>query len=490
MHVPSAEFDVYRYSDKFIYEVSGCALGHHGTACTECVNRLMIKDDMYQGFYNFLTQGCILVREKHRNLAYFVLPIQLILLALGIKYYHVLQRIPWLSIVGKRDDNDLHITDFEVFSLMSIVKDYMLVLWPLVFNTDSFDTIIQSKTGIRAFLSLLINPLATVCMAIDFKWGSSLVLTTFISVFYMVGFFYSFLNYLTSKKATHFLFILLPAFVLVFVSRESLWEMLIWGAFATVFLIILATDYQLNALSSFFLLIAPFAFSLLWWDSRGGLTYTCSIMFVVILMFVIVRKPKVSVMTGLNYYFLPYIFKGILLVAVPVKFSDIYGLSNLSGYHSIVDFENPYNSYRVVLIVLIILFCFMSYSVARKLTKTGDASKTGYDLFIFILVIGRSLYTFLSYIVHDYLPNYIFLLSLLTYVQFTKPFKTINNLMLRISFFVTFFSVVSGFFFKYDLQMSLIVVLPCLVFVFNGLIMISRSKRYAKNGDPFLLEQF
>ncbi|KAL0232471.1 hypothetical protein PCE1_002812 [Barthelona sp. PCE] len=413
---------------------NGCAIGHHGKACTECYSVAKYDNEQIIGF-NQLSHQCGLVKYRFVRISTLVFAVHCLMMFVVAKKYYLLNRIPWSKLL----DSSSRMTDFEAFELLSNIKNFILVLWPLVISETNGTALFIEKSAGSFFVSALFSPFANFAILVRNE-------LPYIHVIYVCVIFLLFF-----PRISYWFFCSCYACWLSFLS---LWYFGIPGIAVTVTVILLSLKsrilkkilFALSALSLVLGSVHEYKFK----DYEN--VFTSLVLYALpalILLFTTERKIQISIssLLSLNLLFLPYITKLAFLRTLPVYTEDKYG--KLEGYwHTLSAFETHYNWYLIV--ILFIHLCFYVFCFVQTKKEVGY-SLHDFRMIFFYCLVARAIYTLFSYIAHSQLPNQVFLLALLTYIVFAKPFNIINSLMLKIliclvllSFFYDIFNTFSS----------------------------------------------
>ncbi|KAL0230488.1 hypothetical protein PCE1_004047 [Barthelona sp. PCE] len=402
-------YDIYQLNNITVTDYNGCAVGHQGLGCTKCIGFVDFDDISYFGF-STISYGCLLFPIKHIHLVVLVFYIHCALLFLILKNWNLLSKIRWTIFLPK----ETIVTDFDTFRVLSTVKDFVLVIYPLIFASDSQSLFLQNDFSIIFATKLFFNPFAVF----------SIILSNLLPIIDIAYYILFVLFFFVPKKMCSFVELLGCIF---------LFEVLIMDKFLGVFFRVLAASL---AILAWYFYYSRKAMLLMLVVYLVLILQPLSAFFSVVFVFLLFRKrSKVGKkeivffrnnLISFNFFVLPSMAKLTLINYLPFYTPDLYGLMERK-WHSLT-YDEGYELYYAAFLIPLLLMFVWCYLQIREI----NVSEFDYRKFLFVILIGRSFYVFVSYICHDNVPNLIFLIALMTYIAFAKPFYKLNALITRV----------------------------------------------------------
>ncbi|KAL0236940.1 hypothetical protein PCE1_000337 [Barthelona sp. PCE] len=449
------QIDLLKFNNLSIYDINGCSYSHCSIACTDCgdMGDVLLTSTGFSisatlSFKNVFSKGCFVIPTRGVFILLQVAFLHFLLVSFIVRKYHILGQFPWTRIIGRFTTETDLLTDYELFKFIDIFKDYLFILWPLLFSFSTDTIFTNNQSDFTMFRSLLMNPLAVFASLLGLMFRNFPV-TTF-PTFYILWFFL--MRFLYFKRA------LLTAIV----------AFIIFTSFTIVPLFIF--------LGSLFLLIY-FQFVLYKNWKRWPFYTLCFIWFTVaayydirysavtgIVLFACGKGYKVKNIMSINFFFLPYAGSYMLLGTIPVVSRDLYNQHGFDlALHSFLSFKEHYNWFiNPLLMVIFVIFIIYCYWETKKLTEN---SSHRFHVFFYVTLILRMFVTFIAYISHNTIPHLIFLLCILLYVMFYEPFKQLNALMVRVTALFVLTAFILVIFRELEFLEALLIAIPSFYFV-------------------------
>ncbi|KAL0234281.1 hypothetical protein PCE1_001318 [Barthelona sp. PCE] len=453
------ERDLYKYNNISINDNNGCAFGHTGIGCTHCVQYGEAKGVPFIGFYNIFTQGCITIRRDIQWMSFTVFFMHITLFWLAFKFYYVLGKLPWTVIFNVSELT----TDYDVFKVLDIAKDYLIILWPIVFSSTKQDLHILNG-GFYSFAFLFLNPLGNISTLFGF-------LRPIFPLLYLV-FSFALFNGISFK--TSMASIVLFTHTFMFYQKTNIAHVFMLAGY-TLF-VILRKKPKISLIFVISIMYYVYAFIFL---RKFIEIFVLCVITPFFYHFTFINAPHSEKILSANYFFLPYIARLVLLQTIPISSFDVYGISNHRYYHTLADYESEYNPFSILVFALCIAFFNLFYRLAKK----SDGVER---VFFFFVLLGRTIFGFISYISHSFFPNQICLLAILIYIILRSPFKLINAFMLRVTIVMIIISSVLMLYSSLALIYCLSCAVPTCLVVYQSL----KSKKQLDKSSSALLNNY
>ncbi|KAL0238809.1 hypothetical protein PCE1_004500 [Barthelona sp. PCE] len=458
------ERDLYHNNDA---SGNGCVLGHYSTACTKCVPYQKIDGVEYEGYFNLFNQGCVIIPMQKEWLVLVVFLIHVVMVWMAIKFYYLVGHVPWTRVF-KAGQDSLFITDFEAFEIINVIKDFAIILWPLIFASNNLDVFLRDTNHIDLLLKLLVNPLSNFSVTFSFLDAvfPYVYLLLFCSLFFKIPYkiFFTALVVLAHAVIGYIAFVLHKYYIGVGIIGLIAWS------------VCLFIKKQPNFLLKILWFSAYFVTAILF----SGIARVLCVILPLLMHLSWADKPKTGKIISFNFFFLPYTTKLVFLRTIPFVSYDIYGIMSNRYFHTLSDFNTPYNPLNLILIATYFAFFYLCY---RQTERVVSHNQSDYRAFFYMVLIGRTLFTFVSYVSHTPTPNQTFLVAILLYIVFVKPFHQLNVFMLKVtsvmvilSFIIVLYSTLSTSFF-------FIVLIPVIYVIFQS---ITHNPTKKKNINAFL----
>ncbi|KAL0236691.1 hypothetical protein PCE1_000089 [Barthelona sp. PCE] len=435
------EFDkryaIYQYNNISISEFNGCIQGHHGPGCTQCIKQEVINGIFYVG-YQIISYGCVMIPDKYINYVTIMFCIHCLLLFLAMKNWHLLSKIRWTAFMPK----ETIVTDFETFEVISTIKNFVLVIYPLVVTTSNSSTVMPGDNLFSFIFKLFFNPLDVFSITV---YG----IMPYIDVIYYVLFvlFFLFPHHMLSLVELCFCCIC----TIVFGSLFGIIPMILG---VPVAFLIFFNRYRKFFIASVF--IATLFFE-----------YNKILIFFPLFIIIFRNRPNENKLfenrigqnnlLSINYFVLPYMTKLTLIKYFPISTQDFYTMIDRK-WHTLASYEGFNVLFLLPLLSMPVMYgwCYM------QIRKLAD-SKYDYRQFLFIVLIGRSFYEFISYIGHDLLPNLLFLIVLMAFIAFAKPFNKLNSLITKVLIVLMLTNLMYEISKRFSVTSTALIFLPSLV---------------------------
>ncbi|KAL0232282.1 hypothetical protein PCE1_002624 [Barthelona sp. PCE] len=425
----------------------GCTVGHYGVGCARCLD---VADIFTYGCITFPVDSDM---GDYRTATAFIFIVHCTLLVLLFRYKNIFLKIPWTKLLG--DDNNINLLDVEVGNILIMIRDFLFIVWPILFSS-SVDTDLRNVSDSSVYARLVFNPLLNINVLFGedqrlfFVQAYPLVL---LMCFWKWSYklLYVFIAYIVDTELRGM------------VSAAQVW--LFRALILSIFLIeVLIKKKPKWLVAVMFPVLSIWVHPFILHSGQPSLY----IVFPVVLWGSMFDKPSNSNILTINYFLLPYVTTGLLLYGIPIPFKSIYGENWGQGFHSLMRYEQFHPIMFVVFVFYIAFYIFCFWFSGKQKQKDMQFYSR---MFFLIAMVGRSVFTFISFISHYFLANQLYLLVLMLYIKNFKPFHRLNNQMLQFMYLFFYISIVSLLYKKITFleffvvfSSSLVVVIKCMLF--------------------------
>ncbi|KAL0230062.1 hypothetical protein PCE1_003626 [Barthelona sp. PCE] len=157
------EFYEYFSGGYNLEEHNGCAEGHYGIACQKCAETFDVNGHIYRIVVNVLGDGCIFVPSF--GIVIIAVCLQILAVTGVVILFGYGKKVPWTRIFKFSSD----ILDHDVWIIITSVKDFILIILPVIWEGGSGNFIIEDNAGsVGITITLALNPFVVVSIIVSY----------------------------------------------------------------------------------------------------------------------------------------------------------------------------------------------------------------------------------------------------------------------------------------------------------------------------------